>query len=332
MAYAAGNVMVTPGQAPQQMLDLIEAQLSAAGWVFVEQYPASPGWRVWRCPAALNGVRDFYALLYQGGTSFAFGQCEEYDSSTHQMKRGFYNWGSVAISSSNWDAATQTPYGQTGATLTSGTTVSMMNTQSWSTMPTSTFDYVIRVGSRHLCFTFYWPGAGPIGKWLGVFDSLLAVPANDSVPLAQFDLWYVGGPSASTGQGAQGSTSRTPPPATDTTWRYINGVYGGLSLMTIPSVGVLGTQSGSQYNALGGSVDAWGAPAHVAPKFIVQAVSNTSDARVLTLRGKVPGMVGFGAGAGLYIGDEFSFDGKTYVVVSYSNNQMGLAIDKAFVA
>lgn len=337
MAYAAGNVAVTTGQAAQQMLDLIEAQLTAAGWVFVEQYPATgPGWRVWRCPAALNGVQDFYVLFYQGSSALIFGQCEGYDPSTHQMKRGFYTAGSSGVPAGNWDATTQTPYGQTAVTLTSSIGVSWMMSQSWNTLPTATFDYIIRAGAKHLCFTFTWSGAAsPIGKWVGLFDTLLSVPANDPVPLAQFDLWSSSVPASSAGQGSAGSTSRTPLPATDTIWTYVNGAYGGISTVTTPALGVLYTLSNNlisqSFNALGGSNDGWGAPAHIAPKFLIQAVRNQNDGRSLALRGKIPGMVGFGSGSGVYLGDEFTFDGKTYAVVAY-NTVMGLAIDKAFTA
>jgi hypothetical protein len=329
MTYSSGTQTVTVAGAQQDMLNLIEAAMTAAGWVFVEQH--TTGWRIWKCPSTLNGVQDFHVAFSISGGFIYFGQFEDYNASTHQYQRGMYTMSTNAVvATANWDATSQSPFGTTWTTLT--TASGLVNAQLTTfngTFPTSQFDYLIRCGSKHLLFSFAWSG-GSLGKWVGLFDTLIAVPANDPMPFAMFDPWSANVASTSANISPFGATSRTPLPAADTVWKGINSLHGGLyPYGGLPFAAATGL---TQFNALGGSNDVWNAPTEVGVKYLVQGIAHTSDGRILNLRGKVPGLVTVGAGSGLYINDEFTFDSKTFAVVSYVTNGAAIAADKAFSA
>jgi hypothetical protein len=94
-AYALTSYTGTTDPAGD-IVALIEAQLTSAGWTFVEQtgftQAATPRYlRVWKCPAALNiaGV-DFYVGLVKNqaaGTYLAARAFEGYNSTNHTMQR-----------------------------------------------------------------------------------------------------------------------------------------------------------------------------------------------------------------------------------------------------
>lgn len=337
MTYLSGTKVVDSAGAIQNIVTLIEQAMTGAGWTLVETYS---GWRIWKCPASINGVQDFYVMFSMVGGTLYFSQFEEYNPATHQYRRGMstLSYTSV-IPSAFWDSTTQSINGQTWSAIpAAGNSSSNYQMSSWNSAPTSQFDYVIRCGSKHLLFSITWSSATnnqSIGKWVGLFDTLIDTPANDPMPFAMFDIWGTNTPSgsaSSSNSAPSGVTSRTPLPAADSSWYGINTIHSGLS----PATGLpFSTASGgasTQFNALGGSNDVWRAPTEIGQKYIVHQARHMNDGRILSLRGRVPGIVSFGAGLGLYIGDEFVFNGATYAVVSYVPYAMGLAVDKEFAA
>lgn len=334
MSYLSGKKVVDQAGVMQNVITLIEQAMSEAEWVFVEVHS---GWRVWKCPASLNGIQDFHVALSFSTSFLYFLQFEEYNPTMHQFRRGMANLAnSSTVPAGSWDATTQSIYGQVWTNLPlPGTLIPQAQLSSWGGLPTAQFDYVVRCGSKHLMFSIAWPGSASnqgVGRWVGLFDSIIEVPENDPMPFAMFDIWSTNSP-ANSGSGNSatfGATSRTPLPATDTSWMGINIIHGGLNPSTgLPFASATGSTT-SQFNTLGGSADAWRAPTEIGQKYIVHNVRHSNDGRMLLLRGKVPGVVSFGAGVGLYIGDEFTFDGATYSVISYAPWGMGLAVDKAF--
>lgn len=329
MAYAAGSVAVQAGLVPQQIRALVEAQMTSAGWVFVEEYL---NWRVWKCPATLNGVADFYVLMY-ATTGFAIGQCEVYDSALHRFQRGMYTYVyNQVVPAAQWDPTTQAPQGQTWGTVVDSSSLTYMQVSNrYTVFPTVSFDYVVQVTAKSCFFSVTWPGANAgaaVGRWIGLFDTLLANPADDPMPFGMFDPWSASTLSTQPAQSYFGATSRMPLPFADSVWQAANSAYGGLALSAAGAS--FAQQAGSnQFNGLGGGMDAWGAPAQIGPKYFMQRANHISDGRSLVLRGRIVGMVTAGSGTGLYLGDEFAFAGKTWVVVAYGDRSVALAIDKA---
>lgn len=96
MSYTQGVFgSATTAGLPAELRTAIENQLSANGWVLVENYvdTASPANNldVWRNPAANNSSgRDFYLhLSYKtGGTVLYVDVSEAYNTGTHQMSQG----------------------------------------------------------------------------------------------------------------------------------------------------------------------------------------------------------------------------------------------------
>lgn len=86
MGYISGSILNDPAPA-DALIAAIEAEMTAVGWVFVEEVVATYTYRIWRSPAANNdfGV-DWYLHTFRvNDTEVRYGVSEGYDSATNEV-------------------------------------------------------------------------------------------------------------------------------------------------------------------------------------------------------------------------------------------------------